>query len=89
MDWILLLGLTTFVIVVAFLLWTRQSTKRHQETGGRTSGLGGPNDPLSGATAGLRSAEDMRAGLNVAAARDAEPVLDAKIGPNFQPGTGH
>ena len=37
----------TFLIFVGFLFWSRLSAKRHQETGGNTSGIGGPNDPLA------------------------------------------
>lgn len=68
MDWILILALATFAIVVAFLLWTRTSTIRHHHTGGNTSGLGGPNDPLSGTTEGMRHPDDMRRDLDRAAA---------------------
>lgn len=66
MDWILTLALATFVIVVAFLLWNRQSTKRRSETGGNTSGLGGPNDPLSGAAEGMRHPDELRSSLDAA-----------------------
>ena len=38
----------TFVVLLGFLGWSKLSTKRSLETGGRTSGIGGPNDPLSG-----------------------------------------
>lgn len=68
MDWILILALATFVVIVAFLLWNRASTKRHQETGGRTSGIGGPNDPMAGAAEGMRHPDSMRANLDDAAA---------------------
>ena len=77
MDWILALALGTFVLLVAFLLWTRMSTKRHQETGGNTSGIGGPSDPLSGAGADVRHPDSMRASLDNAAAAstDQRPSL--------------
>lgn len=78
MDWILALALGTFVLVIAFLLWNRASTKRHQETGGNTSGIGGPNDPLSGATENMRDADSMRASMDKAADADAKPVLHSK-----------
>ena len=67
MDWILALALITFVILVAFLLWNRQSAKRHHETGGNTSGIGGPNDPLSGAAEGMRHPDELRRSLDQAA----------------------
>lgn len=38
----------TLFLLVAFLVWSKISTKRSQETGGKTSGIGGPNDPISG-----------------------------------------
>ncbi len=77
MDWILFLGLATFVLVIAFLLWNRHSTKEHQRTGGNTSGAGGPNDPLSGTTPGIREAEDLRASLDAAAMRDEKPTMSS------------
>jgi hypothetical protein len=43
-----LLVFVTFLLVIGFLVWSKISTKRSLETGGHTSGLGGPNDPLSG-----------------------------------------
>nr|WP_294548273.1 hypothetical protein [uncultured Rhodopila sp.] len=33
--------------VVVFLLWNLLSAKKNQKTGGDTTGIGGPNDPLS------------------------------------------
>ena len=68
MDWILLLALATFALVAAFLIWNRISTKRRQETGGNTAGLGGPNDPMAGAAEGMRHPDKMRADLDDAAA---------------------
>ena len=73
-DWILLLSLTTFVLVIGFLLWTRHSTRRHHETGGKTSGIGGPNDPLSGAAEGMRHPDELRASLDEAATRVEPPT---------------
>ena len=32
---------------LAFLLWNLLSVKKNQKTGGDTTGIGGPNDPLS------------------------------------------
>jgi hypothetical protein len=69
MDWILLLAIATFVLVLAFLWWNKASTKQHQQTGGNTSGIGGPNDPMSGTTDGIRDPETLRAALNEASAR--------------------
>ena len=66
MDNILLLALVTFVLLVGFLLWNRMSVKRHQETGGNTSGIGGPNDPLSGVAEGMRHPDELRADLDAA-----------------------
>jgi hypothetical protein len=42
-----LLAFLTFFLVLAFLIWNRISLRRNQQTGGKTSGLGGPNDPLA------------------------------------------
>jgi hypothetical protein len=64
MDWILVLAIVTFVLVIAFLVWNRVSLKQHQDTGGRTAGIGGLNDPLSGTTTGMRDPEAMRAALD-------------------------
>ncbi len=67
MDWILTLALGTFVLLVAFLLWTRISTKRNHESGGTASGVGGESDPLSGAGADVRDAETLRSSMDKAA----------------------
>lgn len=66
-----ILALVTFVLVLAAILWSLVSTRRRQATGGRTTGLGGPSDPMAGATEGIRSPEEMSASLD-AAARDVE-----------------
>ncbi len=42
-----LLAFATFFLVVGFLVWNLISVRRNQKTGGKTSGLGGPNDPLA------------------------------------------
>ena len=42
-----ILALATFVLVLGFAGWSWLSTKRSQETGGKTTGIGGPNDPLA------------------------------------------
>jgi hypothetical protein len=69
MDWILVLAIATFVLLLAFLWWNKTSTTQHQQTGGNTSGIGGLNDPMSGTTQGMRDPEEMRAALNAASAR--------------------
>ena len=68
MDWILALALATFVVLLAFLYWNWHSTKRHHESGGQASGIGGPADPLSGNTEGMRNPDALRANLDEAAA---------------------
>jgi hypothetical protein len=40
------LAFLTLLIVAGFAIWNLWSTKRQQEPGPTTSGLGGPNDPL-------------------------------------------
>ncbi len=42
-----ILAIVTFLLVIAFLAWNLISVRRNQKTGGKTSGLGGPNDPLA------------------------------------------
>ncbi len=37
----------TFFVLLGFLGWSKLSVKRNQQTGGNTSGIGGPNDPLA------------------------------------------
>ena len=59
-----LLVIVTFVCVLGFLWWNYSSTRRNQETGGKTAGIGGPNDPMAGATPGIRDPEEMRMALN-------------------------
>jgi hypothetical protein len=58
-----LLAFVTFVLVAGFLIWTRMSTSRHR-FGRNPAGIGGVNDPLSGATDKLRSPDRMRASLD-------------------------
>jgi hypothetical protein len=41
------LALVTFGLVLGFLGWNWLSAKKNQETGGKTSGIGGPNDPMA------------------------------------------
>jgi hypothetical protein len=75
MDWILALALLTFVLVIAFLLWNRVSTKRHHELGNAASGLGGRTDPLSGNSEGMRHPDELRADLDAAAAAPADQPI--------------
>lgn len=42
------LAFMTLLLLIAVGLWSVMSTKRSQATGGHTSGLGGPNDPMAG-----------------------------------------
>lgn len=42
-----LLAFLTFILVLGFLGWNLLSVRRNQKTGGKTSGIGGPNDPMS------------------------------------------
>lgn len=45
---IIWLSMVTLVAVLGFGIWNWLSVKRNQETGGNTSGIGGPNDPMAG-----------------------------------------
>jgi hypothetical protein len=75
-----ILAFATFACVVAFVYWNRLSAKRHKETGGNTSGIGGPNDPLSGKNDALRSPAEMTASMEAAAARQSamQPPAEAR-----------
>lgn len=42
-----LLVFLTFFLLLAFLAWNRVSVHRSAKTGGKASGIGGPNDPMS------------------------------------------
>ena len=44
---IIILALVTLGLVLVFLIWNYLSVRRNQATGGKTSGLGGPNDPMA------------------------------------------
>jgi hypothetical protein len=61
-----LLAFATFALVVGFLIWTRMSTARHSFRRD-VSGVGGPNDPLAGATDEVRDPDELRASLDAAA----------------------
>ena len=78
MDWILILAVATFILVVAFLYWNRVSTKRHHESGGGASGVGGRSDPLSGNSEGMRHPDELRADLDAAAARPSDAPIKLK-----------
>ncbi len=78
MDWILVLAIGTFVLLILFLLWNRSSTKRHHEMGSAAEGVGGKGDPLSGNTDGMRDPVELRRDLNTAAASDERPTLHGK-----------
>ena len=67
-----ILALATLVIVLAVLLWSLASIRRRQATGGKTSGIGGPNDPMAGATENIRSPDALSASVEAAeiAAKD-------------------
>lgn len=67
MDWILALAIATFALLIPFLVWNKVSTKRHQQTGSSTRGIGGLNDPLSGTTEGMRHPDAMRSDMDAAA----------------------
>jgi len=43
---LILLPVATFIILIGYLGWNWYSTKRNLETGGKTSGAGGPKDPM-------------------------------------------
>lgn len=42
-----LLVIATLVVALGFLFWNLASVRRNQRTGGKTSGIGGPNDPMA------------------------------------------
>jgi hypothetical protein len=68
MDWIFLLAVVTFGLVLAFIVWNKAATTRHQQ--GAVTGVGGVNDPMSGTTEGkLRDPDEMRAALDAMHAR--------------------
>jgi hypothetical protein len=41
------LVIATLGLLLGFLFWNLASVRRNQKTGGRTSGIGGPNDPMA------------------------------------------
>jgi hypothetical protein len=58
-----LLAFATFVLIVGFLAWSRLSTGRHR-FGRNPSGVGGPHDPISGATDEVRDPDVLRDSLD-------------------------
>jgi len=42
-----LLVFVTFLLVLAFVVWSLLSTKKSQLPGETKSGIGGPNDPMA------------------------------------------
>ncbi len=66
---IYILAFGTIAAAAAFGIWNYVSTRRHQQTGGNTEGLGGPNDPMAGAAPRMRDPDEMRSALDAAAAR--------------------
>jgi hypothetical protein len=61
-----LLAFATFVLVIGFLVWNRVSAGRHTFSG-NPAGVGGPADPIAGATGELRDPDTMRKSLDMAA----------------------
>ena len=61
-----LLVFATFVLVIGFLVWNKISVDRNK-AGQNTDGIGGPSDPLSGKTEGIRPPDQLRASLDAAA----------------------
>jgi hypothetical protein len=61
------LAFFTLLAVIAFGVWNWMSVRRHQQTGGNVSGIGGPADPMSGTTNDpIRSGAEIRASLDAA-----------------------
>ena len=63
-----ILAFATFALIAGFLIWNRVSAGRHS-FGANPSGVGGANDPLSGATDDMREPEALRGSLDDAAAK--------------------
>ena len=61
-----LLAFATFALLVGFLVWNKMSINRRQQTGGHTSGIGGPNDPMAGVNPNMRDPEQMRKSMDAA-----------------------
>jgi hypothetical protein len=63
-----LLAFATFVLVVGWLAWHKKAVKNQIEPG-PTTGIGGPNDPIAGATPELRHPDELRQSLDDSASR--------------------
>ena len=63
-----ILAFATFGLIIAFLVWNRISAGRHS-FGSNPAGVGGENDPISGATDNIRDPDVMRASLDTAASQ--------------------
>ena len=66
-----LLAFVTIIVVLAILGWAWASMRRRQALGNnaaQATGIGGPNDPMVGTTDNMRSADEMNASLDAAAA---------------------
>ena len=65
-DWIFMLAIATFVLVLGFVIWTKMSAAKHHRSGSG-EGLGSKNDPLAGSTNRVRDPDTLRASLDTAA----------------------
>jgi hypothetical protein len=63
-----ILAFATFVLIIGFLAWNVISVRRHRFSQD-VAGPGGSSDPLSGKTDGIRSADELRASLDMATIR--------------------
>jgi hypothetical protein len=65
-----LLAFFTLLAVIAFAVWNWMSVRRHQQTGGNVSGIGGAADPMSGTTTEkIRGGAEIRESLDASNAR--------------------
>jgi hypothetical protein len=58
-----LLAIATFVLILGFLAWNLISSRRNQDKSS-VSGVGGPSDPLSGNSEGIRKPDELCASLD-------------------------
>jgi hypothetical protein len=63
-----MLAFATFVLIIGWLAWNKVAVKKQIEPG-PTTGIGGPNDPVAGATENLRHPDEMRQSLDEAGGR--------------------
>ena len=66
-DWIFMLAIATFVLVLAFVVWTKMSAAKHHRSGSG-DGIGSASDPLAGSTNRVRDPDTLRTSLDNAAA---------------------